>query len=152
MAPSRLPSVDVDSYNIELKDEDGFLGDRASKGAFQDILEDWRKPLRKASDDPFGEDAVEEISKKELDEILVGDDVAAAALVHGAVEEFAQQLAYVTRPLSQDQGLGQAPKRSWSAAASARAASANWRSRAPSIILKARRPQGRPGADPLSSG
>jgi hypothetical protein len=25
--------VDVDSYSIELKDEDGFLGDRASKGA-----------------------------------------------------------------------------------------------------------------------
>ena len=29
---TRLPSVDVDNYNIELKDEDGFLGDRASKG------------------------------------------------------------------------------------------------------------------------
>ncbi len=34
----RLPSVDIDSYNIELKDDDGFLGDRASKGAFQDIV------------------------------------------------------------------------------------------------------------------
>ena len=32
---SRLPSVEVDSYNIELKDENGFLGDRASKGAFR---------------------------------------------------------------------------------------------------------------------
>ncbi|MBW8853973.1 MAG: ROK family protein, partial [Bradyrhizobium sp.] len=29
-------------------------------------------------------------------EVLVGDDVAAAALVHGAIEEFAQELAYVT--------------------------------------------------------
>ena len=28
---------------------------------------------------------------------LVGDDVGAAALVHGAIEEFAQELAYVTR-------------------------------------------------------
>ncbi len=36
---ARLPSVDVDSFNIELKDEDGFLGDRASKGAFRKILE-----------------------------------------------------------------------------------------------------------------
>jgi hypothetical protein len=35
---ARLPSVDIDSYNIELKDDDGFLGDRASKGAFQEIL------------------------------------------------------------------------------------------------------------------
>ena len=42
----RLPSVDVDSFNIEIKDEDGFLGDRASKGAFREILERWRKPLR----------------------------------------------------------------------------------------------------------
>ena len=29
-----LPHVIVDAYNEELKDEDGFLGDRASKGAF----------------------------------------------------------------------------------------------------------------------
>src|ERR1700693_4739703 len=26
---TRLPSVEVDSFNIELKDDDGFLGDRA---------------------------------------------------------------------------------------------------------------------------
>ena len=48
---SRLPSVEIDSLNIELKDEDGFLGDRAYKGAFRKILERWRKPLRKANDD-----------------------------------------------------------------------------------------------------
>ena len=29
-----LPSVRVDSYNVEVQDEDGFLGDKASKGAF----------------------------------------------------------------------------------------------------------------------
>ena len=60
----RLPSVDIDSYNIELKDEDGFVGDRASKGAFQAILEGWRKPLRKAGDDPFGNNSSEEIRKR----------------------------------------------------------------------------------------
>jgi hypothetical protein len=42
---SRLPSADIDSFNIELKDEEGVLGDRASKGAFKEILEKWRKPL-----------------------------------------------------------------------------------------------------------
>jgi hypothetical protein len=93
---SRLPSVDVDSYNVELKDEDGFVGDRASKGAFQKILDGWRKPLRKRGDDPFGDEPSEQINKKRLDEILVGDDVEAAALVHSAVEEFAQELAHVT--------------------------------------------------------
>ena len=42
---SRLPSVEVDSYNIELKDDEGFIGDRASKGAFRDIIENWRKSV-----------------------------------------------------------------------------------------------------------
>jgi predicted NBD/HSP70 family sugar kinase len=94
---ARLPSVDVDSFNIEMKDEDGFLGDRASKGAFREMLERWRKPLRKSGEDPFGDEPSEEISKKTLDAILVGDDTKASALVHSAIEEFAQQLAYVTR-------------------------------------------------------
>jgi predicted NBD/HSP70 family sugar kinase len=94
---TRLPSVDVDSFNIELKDDDGFLGDRASKGAFRKILDGLRKPLRNNGDDPLGKKASEEISKATLDEVLVGEDVTAAAVVHGAIEEFAQELAYVTR-------------------------------------------------------
>jgi len=94
---ARLPSVDVDSFNIELKDEDGFLGDRASRGAFQKILERWRKPMRKSGEDPFGDEPSENISKKTLDAILIGDDTEASAVVHSAIEEFAQELAYVTR-------------------------------------------------------
>ena len=94
---SRLPAVDVDSYNAELKDDDGFLGDRASKGAFRKILDTLRKPLKKNGDDPLGNKSAREIAKSELDQALTGDDVAAAALVHGAIEEFAQELAYVTR-------------------------------------------------------
>jgi len=94
---TRLPSVDVDSFNIELKDEDGFLGDRASKGAFRKILDSLRKPLKDNGDDPLGKKASAEIAKSELDEALIGDDIGAAALVHGAIEEFAQELAHVTR-------------------------------------------------------
>lgn len=94
---TRLPSVEVDSFNIELKDDDGFLGDRASKGAFRKILDTLRKPLKKNGDDPLGKKAAEDIAKSELDEVLVGSDIAAAALVHSAIEEFAQELAYVTR-------------------------------------------------------
>jgi predicted NBD/HSP70 family sugar kinase len=93
---SRLPSVEVDSFNIELKDDDGFLGDRASKGAFREILEGLRKPLKENGEDPLGKKATGKIAKSELDEVLLGDDVTAAALVHGAIEEFAQELAYVT--------------------------------------------------------
>src|ERR1700755_89051 len=90
---TRLPSVDVDSFNIELKDDDGFLGDRASKGAFRKILDTLRKPLRENSDDPLGKKASADLSKGTLDDALIGDDVHAAALVHGAIEEFAQELA-----------------------------------------------------------
>jgi hypothetical protein len=94
---SRLPSVEIDSFNIELKDEEGFLGDRASKGAFRKILEKWRKPLRKTGEDPFGEEPSESISKKVLEAMLVGEDTEASVVVHSAIEDFAQELAYVTR-------------------------------------------------------
>jgi predicted NBD/HSP70 family sugar kinase len=96
---SRLAAVDVDSFNIELEDEKGFLGDRASKSAFRDILDRWRKPLRKSGEDPFGKEPSENVSKKVLDDMLVGDDTEASAVVHSAIEDFAQQLAYVTRRL-----------------------------------------------------
>ncbi len=94
---TRLPSVDVDSFNIELKDDDGFLGDRASKGAFRKILDSLRKPLKENGDDPLGKKASADLGKSELDEALLGEDVGAAALVHGAIEEFAQELSYVTQ-------------------------------------------------------
>jgi len=94
---SRLPSVEVDSFNIELKDEEGFLGDRANKKAFREILDRWRKPLRKSGEDPFGKEPSENISKKVLDAILIGEDTEASAIIHSAIEDFAQQLAYVTR-------------------------------------------------------
>jgi hypothetical protein len=93
---ARLPSVEVDSFNIELKDDDGFLGDRASKGAFRKILDTLRQPLKKNGDDPLGKKSAQEIGKGTLDEALVGDDIGAAALVHSAIEEFAGELAYVT--------------------------------------------------------
>lgn len=94
---SRLPSVDVDSFNIEIKDDEGFLGDRASKGAFREILEEWRKTMRKSGEDPFGDEPSDKISRKTLDAVLSGDDTEATAVVHSAIEDFAQQLAYVTR-------------------------------------------------------
>jgi hypothetical protein len=93
---ARLPSVIVDSFNVELKDDEGFLGDRASKGAFQDILDEIRKPLRKAGDDPLGDAPADAIKKSKLDQVLLGDDIPAAAVVLGAIEGFANELAHVT--------------------------------------------------------
>src|SRR4029077_14673826 len=101
---SRLPSVELDSYNIELKDDEGFIGDRASKSAFRDIIENWRKSVRKAGDDPFGDEPSEEISKKTLDTLLSKGDGEAAGIVQGAIEEFSQELALVIRPHSNNKG------------------------------------------------
>jgi hypothetical protein len=92
-----LPSVEVDCYNAELKDENGFLGDRASKGAFRDILEKWRKPLRKAGEDPFGDKPSDKISKQVLDDTLKEGDPETVAVVQSAIEDFAQELVFVIR-------------------------------------------------------
>ncbi len=94
---TRLPAVDVESYNVELKDDEGFVTDRASKGAFRAIIERWRKPLRELGHDPFGEESSDAITKKHLDALLATGDPEAAGVVHGAIEEFAQELALVTR-------------------------------------------------------
>jgi hypothetical protein len=91
----RLP--EVDTYNEELRDADGFLGDRASKRAFQAIIDDWRDRLRKVDADPLGDTPTEELGKKVLDKALGSDNAETAALVHGVIEEFAQELATVIR-------------------------------------------------------
>ncbi len=94
---ARLPSVEVDSYNLEIEDEDGFVGDRASKRAFLAILDKWREPLQALGADPLGETPSEDVGKKKLDQLLAQGDAEEAGLVHSAVEEFAQALASVIR-------------------------------------------------------
>jgi predicted NBD/HSP70 family sugar kinase len=93
----RLPAVEVDSYNLAIEDDEGFVGDRASKGAFVDILDKWREPLREMDADPLGETPSKEVSKKKLDQLLAEGDPEAAGLVHSAVEDFAQALTGVIR-------------------------------------------------------
>ena len=92
-----LPNVTVDTYNEKLRDEEGFVGDRASGRAFRAILEDWREKLRALGEDPFGETPTQEISKSKLDKMLAGADPLAAGLVHTVVEEYAVELATVAR-------------------------------------------------------
>ncbi|CAN5338721.1 ROK family protein [soil metagenome] len=92
-----LPAVTVDTYNEELRDEEGFVGDRASGRAFRAILADWRERLKASGDDPLGDTPMEEVSKAKLDKMMGSDDPAAAALVHTVVEEFATELATVVR-------------------------------------------------------
>ena len=91
----RLARVEVVSYNVELKDEDGFLGDRASKGAFRRFID--RKPLHRIGEDPFGNEQSSKIGKKKLDDLLAKGDVESAGIVQGAIESFARELATVLR-------------------------------------------------------
>ena len=92
-----LPAVEVDSYNLELKDDEGFLGDRASRQAFHDILERWRKPLRKLGEDPFEDADSHDLSRAKLSEILNTGEPAAAAVIHSAIGDYADELAVVVQ-------------------------------------------------------
>ena len=94
---AHLPAVDVDSYNIELRDDEGFVGDRASRQAFHSILENWRKPLRKLGEDPFGDTPSDDLSRPKLDAVLKDGDPDAAAVIQSAIEDYAQELAVVIR-------------------------------------------------------
>jgi predicted NBD/HSP70 family sugar kinase len=93
----RLPSVEIDSYNIEARDQDGFIGDNVNKSAFRDMLERWRKPLRKNGDDPLGKKSSKDFTKDELTEFLSEGEPEAAGVVQGAIEDFAQELATIIR-------------------------------------------------------
>lgn len=93
----QLGAVHIDTYNSELRDMDGFVGDRASRRAFSAILQDWRERLRQTGDDPLAEEAGKRISNKKLDRMIVGGEPEAAGLVLGAIEEFAQEFATVIR-------------------------------------------------------
>ncbi|HEV2554340.1 MAG TPA: ROK family protein [Bosea sp. (in: a-proteobacteria)] len=91
-----LPSVVITSYNLEMRDEDGFVGDKASRGAFVEHLDALRDHLRAQSDDPLKGDSAA-ISKGDLDALLSDGDPHEAALVLSAIEGFAQSLAFVIR-------------------------------------------------------
>jgi predicted NBD/HSP70 family sugar kinase len=93
----RLAEVDIDAYNAELSDQDGFVGDRASGRAFREILEAGRVRVRQLDEDPIGDVPSSEISKKRLDRLLAEGDAEAAGLVLGTIEEFAQEFAEVIR-------------------------------------------------------
>jgi hypothetical protein len=93
---ARLPSVQVDDYNVELQDDEGFIGDRASKSAFRDIVSHWRTVLQNAGVDPLGDEDTHALSKKALDECLTRGDPKTAGIAQGVIEEFSQEFAVVS--------------------------------------------------------
>ena len=92
-----LPAVSVDAYNAELRDHEGFIGDRASSRAFRSLLDDVRERLSDEGHDPLGASPTERISKSRMDKLLIDGDPEAAGVIHTVIEEFAQEFAAVIR-------------------------------------------------------
>ena len=93
-----MPSVIIESYNLEVRDDDGFIGDRASQTAFRKLLDVWRKRKRKNGVDPMGNTRSADLSKNEIDQMLQMEDASEATdAVEGAIEEFAGELAGVIK-------------------------------------------------------
>ncbi|HEY1505731.1 MAG TPA: hypothetical protein VGF92_15600 [Stellaceae bacterium] len=90
-----LPRVHVDTYGAQLRDGDEQYGDRANKGAFAAILDDWRKRAAKSGGDPLADVPDEALSRKNLANFLASDDLEAAGLVQGVIESFALEFASV---------------------------------------------------------
>lgn len=104
---SGLPAVTVESYNLELRNKDGFIGDRANKSAFRDRIEAWRKRAGKGGEDPLGEIATDALSKKEIDKLLADAETEAATLLRAAVDDFAIELSDILmRYLKEDAWAG----------------------------------------------
>ena len=92
-----LAAVTVDAYNAELRDDEGFIGDRASSRAFRSLLDDVRERLSAAGHDPLGGNSTDKITKGRMDKLLAEGDPEAAGVIHTAIEEFAQEFAAVIR-------------------------------------------------------
>jgi predicted NBD/HSP70 family sugar kinase len=88
-----LPTVRIDSYNLDIKYQNERLAAATNKGALKMALERWRKAASRSGSDPFGKRASTEITKKELDEALASEDDEARCIVLGAIEDFARSLA-----------------------------------------------------------
>src|SRR5471032_3534068 len=84
-AAQTLTAVTVDGYNEEMREAEGFVGDRASGRAFRKIIDHCRAQLEQSGhEDPLGELATREISKTKLDKIMQGKDSLASGLIHTA--------------------------------------------------------------------
>jgi hypothetical protein len=103
-AAMELPEVTVDSYNLELCDADGFIGDHASNRAFMEIVEELRQAMRRIGNDPLGDEPTRHMGKKTIDGFLRGGSLEAAGLIQCAIEEFAQVLAAVIRRFLKEEG------------------------------------------------
>ncbi|MCK0198342.1 ROK family protein [Ancylobacter sp. 6x-1] len=96
---TRLPAVEVDGYNSQLRDEEGFVGDKARRAAFFEGLDTWRELAARKGKDLFDDTPTSELSKRSLDKTFLEGNVRGQAVMLSAIEDYAQQLATVARRL-----------------------------------------------------
>lgn len=93
-----LTAVTVDACNSQLREEDGFVGDRARRAAFFESLDRWRK-IAALKHPLLGDTPTEELSKSLIDEALAEGKPHEQALILSAIEDYAGELATVLRRL-----------------------------------------------------
>jgi ROK family len=94
---TKLSALRIDDYNVEVRDAEGHIGDRANKRAFKEMIDEWRGRLRAIGGDPLGALDTNELykDKRGLERILLEGSPEAAGLMLGAIEDFAQELCGV---------------------------------------------------------
>jgi hypothetical protein len=92
-----FPTFNIETYSLAVRDDNGFVGDNASRPAFQSILQAWRTLFEALhGKDPLGGKPSEEIPKRRLDQLMEKEGPAAAA-IQGALQDYAEQLGRVIR-------------------------------------------------------
>ncbi|HWA49938.1 MAG TPA: hypothetical protein VG742_16825 [Dongiaceae bacterium] len=92
-----LPYVKLTGYNLEVRGRYGFIGDQASGRAFRKRLEALSRVAKAGQMAPVRSLPTHKTKKKHLDKMLAEGEPIAGAVVHSAVEAFAQSLAEVVR-------------------------------------------------------
>ncbi|HZV07731.1 MAG TPA: hypothetical protein VE999_21775 [Gemmataceae bacterium] len=85
----------MEAYELELRENGKFVGSRADRQAFVDLLEKWREEFRRRGEDPLGRKPTADLSRGKLEKLLMNGDVKAAGVILGAIEDFARALEEV---------------------------------------------------------
>jgi hypothetical protein len=92
---SALPSVTVDSYNLDVRDGDEILNHRLRRARFFELLDGRRALIADEAGDPLGDKPSSDINRKGVEQILLGGRPEAIKLIDETIAEFAQDMAHV---------------------------------------------------------
>ncbi|MGB9273455.1 MAG: hypothetical protein WCB74_30160 [Pseudolabrys sp.] len=95
MVPCGFPPLSLMRTTWKSKTARASSANRASKGAFREMIAQIRKSLRKTGDDRLGDEESDELSKAQLDAMLFQGEPEVAGIVQGAIEDFSQGFAGV---------------------------------------------------------